>query len=118
MAKALVANDVSDDVLSGLNTKALGEAAGRLIRIEVEGREEALAACAPVVAQFGIRLQGVRRDKISAWTSLDASVRSRMPAGMSKAVTQALIGRALRLIQAEGRFENGRRNDFPDGSAN
>lgn len=101
-----------DRMSSTLNVGLLRRTAEDLIRIDVASREVALAACAPVVARFGIGLSGRRKDRISAWTSLDASIRGRMSTGVSKAVTLALIGRALRLIRAEGRFEDGERNGF------
>lgn len=101
-----------DRMSSTLNIELLGRTAEDLIRIDVASREAALAACAPVVARFGIGLSGRRKERISAWTSLDASVRGRMSTGVSKAVAQALIGRALRIIRAEGRFEDGERNGF------
>ena len=106
----MLAIEVGDEAAAQFNTKLVGTVIGRLTQLQPMDRQRALAECVPAISKFAMSLAGTRRNKISAWTSLDLAVQNRLKPNEVRAVALALTGRARRIMLSEGRCNQGERN--------
>lgn len=104
----------SSEAAAQQNTKLMAATVQKLNALRPVDRQQALAECASLILEFATSLVGARRDKISAWTSLDIALQQRMKPGGVRAVALSLTGRARGIVLSEGRYINGQRNGFDD----